>query len=1140
MPSSEGVNILRRRARPRAARRAINAARLGALIALLAVVGLGDAAFGADPGATAVITRVPAAARLLAAAKLAPVIRRGKGFAIEASIAGFADESRRFRSTARAMTARLPAGAAGRIELGVGGEGRSVGVRRAFATTTAGRLEGGALVYADAAPGIDAAWLARGDDAEELLVVHEGAAAIAYDLDLPAGSTLIAPTGFPGLVEVRDARGSAWLRMTADAAWDAHGQRVPITARVTGARVWLDVPAEAARPLVIDPTWFGAGRMAIGRAGHTATLLGTGQVLIAGGRADDAAKGMTAELYDPATGRFTATVTPMKTARSQHTATLLRSGQVLLVGGLDDPDEERTAETFDPESASFVAARAQPHPRRQHTATLLEDGRVLVSGGDAEGAATSAETYDEVGSFALTISTPTRARTRQTATTLADGRVLFVGGVGGGAASSIELFDPVHARFNASDASLAAPRTGHTATRLRDGQVLLAGGSGPTAELFDPASQKAPKPIPMTTTRESHTATLLPSGRVLLVGGPGTAALTAEVFDPAQRAFAAADPLVHSRSGGHTATLLPSGQVLIVGGFLGDDELDVVPDAEVFDAHLDAYPATKSMAAVRVHHTATRLHSGKVLIVGGLVDVNDTVTAELYDRATDHFTSSGGGSIGNRIDHTATLLPSGLVLIAGGVTAESAALGTAASLYDPRIDRFRPTRGEMQIRRAHHAATLLPSGLVLLTGGTDESGNVTDRCELFDPSSEEFHASAGRMTSARALHTATLLPSGEVLLVGGSATLGAGGKVSDDLGTAEIYDPITDELRPTGSLVGPAPPVGASTATLLPSGEVLILGPGTPELYDPAAGTFRVVVSASGVGAALFGPTATLLPSGRVLIAGGTDDKGVYFPFPRMYLPATGEIFTPPITDTSTRAYSTATLLASGEVLLAGGDKSIVTQLANARRWSESPDAAFRPQITRVNASVAGGETITVEGEWGALGPDTGSGSTGASSANHPVAVWMPWTGGASFGGIGAWTPHTAKWTAPHVGLAGDGLLFITSDGVTSPGIAIRVSSGLPCTSNLDCHTGQACSAEGRCVDPVNAGLPSTSCAMGAGAPRRGSLAIAFGLIFVAICRRRRSIAISRDAPAAPTSRCRAGRWSRPRRARRAPARRRA
>ena len=1137
MPSSAAAKFPRWTGLARAAAtRASLASPLAALVVLLALVGLGDAASGAERGAIAAIAIRPAAARLLAAARLAPMVRAGEGFSL-AVCAPVAKPSR-FHAASRAMTARFPREAAGRIELGVAGESRRVGVRRASATAATGRIEGGALVYDAAAEGVDSVWLARGDDAEELLVVRAGAAAIAYDLDLPAGSTLIAPPGFPGLVEVRDARGEAWMRMAADTAWDARGHAVAVGARVSGSRVSIDLPDDAERPLVVDPTWSGAGRLAYGRTGHTATLLGSGQVLIAGGRADDDAKSMTAELYDPATGRFTAATTLMKAARAQHTATLLRSGQVLFVGGLNDAEEKRTAEVFDPLSATFLAARSMPIARAAHTATLLQDGRVLVDGGDAAGSATTAEIDDEVGSPALAIAAPLQRRRRHTATSLADGRVLFVGGEGDPARSSTEVFTPASGAFTAGDLVLVEPRAGHTATLLRDGRLLVAGGNDGakddlTAELVDPTVHHATTLL-MNVARASHTSTLLPSGRVLLVGGAGAlAGPSAELFDPATLAFEPLDPPQRARFGGHTATLLPSGVVLIVGGFASQDDLDVAAEAEVYDPRAEVYPETAgAMTTPRVHHTATRLANGKVLIVGGSVIEKAVTVAELYDRATDHFAPAGGATLSNRIDHTATLLPSGKVLIAGGV---SDMLGTAA-IYDPVKDRFRLTQSKMQVPRAHHAAVALPSGLVLLTGGTDEKGNATSLCELFDPVSEQFHATAGQMATARALHTATLLPSGEVLILGGTSNLDDGAMVTEDsLGTAEIYDPITDALHPTGALVGPRPPIGPSTATLLPSGEVLVLGVGTPEIYNPASGTFRVNVNASGYAPALAGHTATLLPSGRVLIAGGAggaDGDASFLPSPLIYVPSSGEIFSP-LLGLSMRTFATATLLASGEVLVAGGNKSQETKLASARRWNEAPDAAFRPRITRKPLRVVGGESVEIGGDWGALGPDSGGGSTSASTANHPVAVWMPATGGAAVGGIFAWTPDAATWTAPNAGLAGEGLLFVSADGATSEGVDLVILQGVSCTSNLDCHAGLACSPEGRCVDPVTTGPPSASCAVArVGAPAWAP-ATALLLGFAAI-------AIRRGGRAAPTARCRAGRCSRPRRARRAPARRRA
>ena len=114
-----------------------------------------------------------------------------------------------------------------------------------------------------------------------------------------------------------------------------------------------------------------------------ATLLTSGQVLVAGGDFFQSS----AELYDPASGTWTATGS-LHTARLLNTATLLPSGKVLVAGGTDGSITLSSAELYDPASGSWSDTGSMGTARAYHTATLLPNGKVLVAGGIDENATT--------------------------------------------------------------------------------------------------------------------------------------------------------------------------------------------------------------------------------------------------------------------------------------------------------------------------------------------------------------------------------------------------------------------------------------------------------------------------------------------------------------------------------------------------------------------------------------------------------------------------------------------------------------------------------------------------------------------------------------------------------------------------------
>ena len=381
----------------------------------------------------------------------------------------------------------------------------------------------------------------------------------------------------------------------------------PITLFAAAAALFAQTPASFTK----------AGSMTTARAGHTATLLNNGEVLIVGGSGDSSA-----ELYDPATGAFAPTG-DTREVLIQPTATLLPDGRVLIAGGTPNA----TAEIYDPASGTFNQTGNMTHAYYglfESKAVLLPSGLVLLAGSN------SADLYDSsTGIFSpANPYASTGHEYISTATLLSNGTVLLTGG------NDTELwgqvYDPIASAFSVTDFNSLDLQK---ATLLETGMVLFEGGDcdpDDRAELYDPMTGIFDVAGQLVAWRRfTSTATLLTGGQILVTGTDdpgGTADARAELYDPASGMFTATSPMNVPRSL-HAATLLRDGSVLVTGGYSPTD-LVFVASAEIYHPIFVTPPPV--LLSVGNNGQAAALHGSSQQIVSGQNPAQAGEAVEVY------------------------------------------------------------------------------------------------------------------------------------------------------------------------------------------------------------------------------------------------------------------------------------------------------------------------------------------------------------------------------------------------------------------------------------------------------------------------------------------------------------------------------
>jgi hypothetical protein len=750
-------------------------------------------------------------------------------------------------------------------------------------------------------------------------------------------------------------------------------------------------PSASAKAALYDAgqnAWVPMPDLNVARRNHTATLLPDGRVVIVG--ADINFQDLpTVELLNITTMQW-APGPPLQIARSEHTATLLPSGKILVVGGVNIFSPVPNSEVFDPIAYGWSLAAGPAVIRRQHTATLLDSGKVRVLGGYAAALpyVASSETFDPATGTWSVAGPLAAGRYGHRTVSLPSGALLVAGGSTGneGFGRQLEVATSQSADFAMANLTLAQHFPA-TATRLPSGKVLILGNST-TAELFDET---------LVSHRVTITSTFGDYGIVDLLSPQDVAHNDSLVIPVTPQP--AHSILVTGTCGGNSV-----GSTVVTAPITGDCTVHVqfpwiehvvTPVAGAHGTIQPNVPTTTTATNAQFiatadphyhlsvqtdcdHHTV----NGDTMATIGVSGITHDCTVNV-SFAIDQFAvttnASPGGTIvpaSQSFDYGAT--PTITITPDPGyaITAASTTCATLAPVSNfttqPIVFAADPIDKNCSVNATFQRVYTVtpapgPHGSVapgvpflVLSGGTrnlvtsHEPGyfvstvsgcgaTLDDRTVVLPPVASDCTLSiafeynqmwrpAGDIGTYRYAHTATLLPSGRVLIAGGV-----------DTASAMLYDPASNAWTPTGAM---ATARWDHVAVLLASGKVMVIGgccagPGarhkTTEIFDPLAGTWSAGPDMAWARAA---PTATKLPSGRILVTGG-DRNG--------FSTATAEVYDPAlnawssVTDMGTaRAYHAAALLPNGEVLVAGagyGLPSPTTEIYNVadNLWRAGP-----------------------------------------------------------------------------------------------------------------------------------------------------------------------------------------------------------
>ena len=314
---------------------------------------------------------------------------------------------------------------------------------------------------------------------------------------------------------------------------------------------------------------------------------------------------------------------------------LMNNGKVLIVAGSGNVATVTNyqAAVWDPQSETLVT-QSLTWDMFCNAMVALPDGRIFVNGGTLQydpffGQPRNAAFDPATGVF-TDLQNMAHGRWYPTTTTLGDGRVMTFSGLTetGGTSTTVEFYTP-GSGWSQEFAAGWTPPLYPRMHLLPNGNVLYS-GSGTGSRTFNPATRTWSGVIATTNysgTRTYGTSVLLPltpangyTPRVMIMGGGNPATATTEIIDmsAATPKWTLGPPMSQARIE-MNATILPNGKVLAVGGSVQDEVVSTASlNADLYDPATNTFSSAGANVYPRVYHSGSLLlPDATVLLIGG-------------------------------------------------------------------------------------------------------------------------------------------------------------------------------------------------------------------------------------------------------------------------------------------------------------------------------------------------------------------------------------------------------------------------------------------------------------------------------------------------------------------------------------------